>query len=357
MATEAAVGDIVYVGYVADGVFHQLVARVEHLGEKGVEVRVADNVEWEHGDCFTQHAGLIASTMMPIETPRQELETNRVLRLPLSAVIRKLGESEDPIFVLCTPSLVSHRAQLTRCGRPPIRGSVVRDCFRRREEDRSCVIVEAVSGEKWKYRGTDYSMTLSTSTLSMEERRDPEQLRKRYIDYLRKQVALHFGGMGRHVVSGVKESGIAFTYSNCYLTPSNQLVVDIADIRSIGTVGFLGTALCSVTPAKRDVIYGRPTKKSLDQPHPSGRSTLIWVNTALHAGLDTFIRFCLLTPEQRQAHDPADAVSSMLAPGGAPTVFSQLAQGYYEPTRAQLKKNEAFARMMETVCWDFEISK
>jgi hypothetical protein len=249
---------------------------------------------------------------------------------------------------------------------------VVRDLFREHEEDKACELelhtwhsrpkdsytpgLTLMRSGNWRYHGGD-SASLQTSALSETERCNPDLLRARYIGYLRAQVVASFGGMTRHIVSGVKEGGASFTYSNCYLTPGNQLMLNTIELDLIGNSErrMLYMHFEECVPKKRDVIYGRPTEKSLRSPHPSGRPTLLWINVSEHPGLDAFIRFCLFTSEERAAHDPADAIRCTRDADGTPTVFSQLIEGYYEPTKTQCAINPEFARMMETVCWDFDL--
>lgn len=354
------VGEIVYVGYHAGKLFHQLLVRVEHVSDSHVEVRVADEVERDHGSCFV----LADAPNMNPQTVYEDPALNRILRLPVSAVLRRMQRNEEPIFVLCTPSLVGQRAKLSNCGHhEPLYGHVVRDEFRIKPGDQDCLLdLVATRTQQMRYSRfiSGGKARLQTSTLTETERCNPDLLRARYLAYLRAQICEHFGGMSRHVVSGIQDGGaVAFTQGTaelprgCYLKLDNQLVMDRVCFDAIGSEDMLDIHYAEKPrpPIKRNVIYGRPTKSSLRSPHESGRPTLQWINASEHPGLDPFIRFCLFSKEERATYDPADAIKSMLGRKGEPTVFSQLVRGYYELRRSE--DNPEFAKMMETICWDF----
>ena len=331
------VGELVYVGYVAGGHVHQLLACIKHIAKDGhIDVRVDQKVEEEHADCFA-HA----------DTP-----PNSLLHLPSSAVLRRLIHNEKPCYVVCSPSLVGQRAKLTRKWRDPEYGRVVRDLWRATDDGQACLLQMDKARDVLRYDGAYADVKLQTSALTEEERHDPALLRARYLGYLRGQVVKQFGGMTRHVVSGVDNGRMAFTYSNCFLKADNHMVLYAMSTSDVGAPAFLGARFRSGLPSKRDVIYGCPTAQSIRKPHPSGRPTLQWINASNHAGLDAFIRFCLFSAEERAAHDPEDVVRSMRGADGKHTAFSLLIQGYYDMQPAD---NPYCARMLSEICWDFDL--
>jgi hypothetical protein len=348
---------IVYVGYVSplDGMFHQLLGCVEYnvIASDRVFVRMADAVELEHGKHFDDPAHFPFSVYVANDS--KESTENRLLAMPRSAILKPLDDKEAPVYVVCTPSLVGKRVKLNNS-----LGRVTRDLFRASDKSQSCEVEldgppqkgEPFYSKYGLWRHYDGSNThFSISDLSETQAKDMGLLRQRYVHYLRAQLVEKLGGMSRRRVTDILDGGIAFTTLNGYLTPQRQLALENVALKDVGTARFMSMALKEGRVAKDDVIYGRPTKKSLETPHPSGNVTLIWLNTTAYPGLDAFIRWLLMTPEQRDAHDPADAVAST----GKGTVFSQLVQGYYTPNGAQRRSNKAFAKMMQRVCWDFEI--
>lgn len=371
---DAAVGDVVYVSYVSCGLVHQLLVRIEYADAEHVEVRVADPVDWHHVDC----AG---ATLEPKRQPRvlkQDPTANTLIRLPLRAILRRFraGE-EEPVYVLCTPSLKGRLAKLTlRNGY--VVGRVVRDLWRAIPFDRSCVIAltpKELEGRSllshkgdvvfkgsycYFYDGCGPAR-LQTSTIADCNRGSIVSLRQRYMQYLLAQVALYFGGMSRHVVSAFKEDkgDIAFTYSDCYLTPMNRLSVELG---GVGTSSFLSTGPADVTellrlPRKGDVVYGKPTAKSIAKPHRSGRETLLWINVSHYPGLDVFLRFLAQHEDKRAAAHGANVVAAMCDAQGKPTVFSELMAGYYAipPAAAADTDSGPFQQMMDNACWEYNL--
>jgi len=356
---------VVYFGYVSrdNSTFHQLIGLVEHVSARGdvVHVRVADDVELLHGAAMDKPDHFPPNVQV---SNADKLTENRLLCVPVSAILRRLGEEETPLYVVSSPSLVNRRCKL---GSSAL-GTVVRDLFRTTPQGQSAEVVLDVVPTRgqpfysktgcWRQYdgGSNAQFTLSTLSDPIE-RRDLGALRERYIAYLTQQVALKMGGMSRHLVSVVDVNrGVAFTVSNAYLTPQRQLVLDCLSLKHLGTATFLDLKFDErPSVEKGDVIYGRPTQKSLDHPHESGRATLIWINSSAQPGFDAFVRWVLMTPERRATHDPDDAVLSTQAPGGEDTLFSQLIAGYYDPHREKISGNPALARMMQTACWDFEV--
>jgi len=380
-ASEYAIDDVVYVSYVSHGLVHQLLVRIEHMDGEHIEVRVADAVHWQHVDC----AG---ATLEPEQQPRalaQDPADNLLIRLPRSAILCSYpvgdaaGDTKEPVYVLCTPTLVGRLAKLTvRSGvQGTIVGRVVRDLWRCDQWDRACVIAltpKAIEGRGLVSHRSDVVFSgshcyyfgrgaarLETSNISDTHRGSIVSLRVRYARYLTEQVTRHFGGMKRHVVSAYRADmgGVAFTYSNCYLAPLNERGVQLT---GVGTPGFLQPASLPDNdgdddvrprhPVKGDIIYGTPTTTSMLKPHPSGRETLLWVNATRHyPGLDAFLRyFAATTPG---AVKETDLVASMLDGDGKPTVFSELMAGYYGI--AADTDTHAFDEMMSTVCWEYNL--
>jgi len=273
----------------------------------------------------------------------------------LEGLLRRVGKTERPIMVVCSPSLAGKRVK-----KGELLGRVVRDQWRSDAQGQACLIM---SEEGDLVRHHDGEALQVSRLVNEAERSSVSSFRRCYLEYLVYQVKLHLGGMSRHVVSGFDRNGTAaFTWSQCYLPSGKELVFSENSllVETVGSPFFLATELApSDTPmraSKGDIIFGRRTVKSKLMPHSSGRPTLVWINVSRCPGLEGFLRFCADPPTDengRITQRVADAaVRSMLNDKEQHTVFSTLVDGYFAPKTCD---KAVFDAMKERVCWEYNL--